>query len=413
MLVEAGSDIIHVSASIYGGYPSTIPPMAEQPGCFISLAEGIKRVVKVPVIAVGKIHDPFLAEETIRQGKADLIAIGRALITDPELPNKIAKGKINEIRKCISCNQGCLDREHNIILPIAQPESNVHLLCLQNANIGQEYMRINRVKHANKVLVIGGGPAGMAAACAATLYGHEVLLYEESQRLGGQLNLAAVPPQKQAFKDIIANFSNELERLGVKTVLGTKVTASLVKNLAPDVILLATGALPIVPQIPGINRDNVISAWDILQGRRETGNKILIIGGGQVGCEVATYLGDKGRQVTVVELLNQFATNMGRVSRWYLLHKLMQARVEMRKNVMVTEIREKDIILETNGKKECLGGFDTVVFAVGSQPRNELEGEIKALVSEVHIIGDALRPRKALEAIYEGTNISRMIGVPK
>jgi NADPH-dependent 2,4-dienoyl-CoA reductase/sulfur reductase-like enzyme len=339
--------------------------------------------------------------------------MGRALIADPDLPNKIAWEKLPEIRKCISCNQGCLDREHNIILPIAQPENNVHLLCLQNPNIGQEYTNINPVKNPKKVMIIGGGPGGMAAARASALHGHEVRLYEEGQKLGGQLSLAAMPPQKQAFKEVIEYLSCGLESLGVKTFLGKKVTASLVKTLSPDVVILATGALPIVPRIPGINHENVVSAWDILQGKKETGNIVLIIGGGQVGCEMASFLIDKGKKVTVVEMFGQFAANMGGVSRWYLLHKLTRAGVEMSKNVMVTEIKGKDIIIETNGKRECLCGFDTIVFAVGSRPRNELDEEIRELVSEMHIVGDALRPRKALEAIYEGTKIAEIIGIKK
>ena len=413
MLEEAGADVIHVSASVYGGYPSTIAPMAEEAGYFIPLAEGIKKAVKVPVIAVGKIHDPFLAEDTIRQGKADLVAMGRALIADPDLPNKIAHGRLTEIRKCISCNQGCLDREHNILLPVAQPESNVHLLCMQNPDIGQEYININPVKNPKKVLIIGGGPGGMAAARAAALQGHDVSLYEEAQKLGGQLNLAAIPPKKQAFKEVIEYLSCQSEELGVKTCLEIKVTPSLVKTLAPDIVILATGALPITPQIPGIYQENVVSAWDILQDKAEAGDKALIIGGGQIGCEVASLLVDKGKKVTIVEMLDQFAGNMGRVSRWYLLHKLTGAGVELLKNVTVTEIKGRDISIEANGNKDCLSGFDTIVFAVGSRPRNELETEIRGLVSEMHIVGDALQPRKALEAIYEGTKIARLFSTTK
>jgi 2,4-dienoyl-CoA reductase-like NADH-dependent reductase (Old Yellow Enzyme family)/thioredoxin reductase len=410
ILESAGADVIHVSASVYGGYPSTIPPMAEKAGCFIPLAEGIKERINIPVITVGKIHDPFLAETTIQQNKADLIAMGRALIADPDLPNKILAGKIDEIRKCICCNQGCLDREHNIILPVAKPESDVHLLCMQNPDLGREFTNIPYNKISKKVMIIGGGPAGMAAAQSAALMGHEVSLYEEHQELGGQLLLAASPPQKVLFKEVIGRLSRELKKLGVKTFLGKRVTADLIREQAPQIVILATGALPIKPKIPGIEQANGFSAWEILQDKTKAGNKVLIIGGGQVGCETASFLADNGRKVTVVELLDQLATNMGRVSRWYLLLKLTQAGVEMLKGVTVKEIKDKEVIIETDGgrQQKVLYGFDTIVFAVGSKPRNELIEEVKGLGTKLYIVGDALKPRKALEAIYEGSRVVEM-----
>jgi len=410
-LESSGVEVLHVSAGVYGSYPSTIPPMAERPGCFIHLAEGIKGKVGIPVIAVGKIHDPRLAEETIRQKRADLIAMGRALIADPQLPNKIASGRTGEIRPCLCCNQGCLYREQDILLPIAKPASDHHILCMQNPAVGQESIKPIGTKPKEKISVIGGGPAGMAAARAAAQLGHEVHLYEEGQELGGQLRLAARPPGKDRFLELIDRLKQDLVDLGVRLHLGTRITGESLEGLRGTTIILASGARPLVPDIPGIRGDKVSSAWDILEGKAGPGRRVLIIGGGQVGCETASFLLGRAERITIVEMLGQFAPQMGAVARWYLLQRLHRAGVQMIKNHRVREIREGEVLIEDSveGGFRRLSGYDTIIYASGSLPRDELRSELQRQGHRFLVIGDALKPRKALEAIYEGTKLVELL----
>lgn len=398
ILVDAGLDLISVSASVYGAYPTIIPPVDIPHGCNVPLAEGVKSVVNVPVITVGRINDPRLGEEILAAGKADLIGMGRALLTDPELPAKAARGEFQEIRKCIACNT-CIDSLD--LGPIR---------CLVNPALGREKeMEIVPVVQKKKVMVIGGGPAGLEAARVAALRGHEVSLYEKEQHLGGQWLLAAAPPYKQEFTELIDYQSHQLAKLKVKVVVGKQVSASLVRELRPDVVIVATGTVPTRPPVPGMEMSKVVSAWDILRGNSGTGSKVLVVGSGSVGLETAHFLVAQGKEVTVIEMLGKLGADMGDTLRWHLLNRLREHRITIAHSTELKQVNEQGVVVHRNGSEEVWTGFDTVVLATGSRSDNELAGELKGMVAELHVIGDALQPRKGTDATREGAEVAGRI----
>jgi NADPH-dependent 2,4-dienoyl-CoA reductase/sulfur reductase-like enzyme len=246
--------------------PSSLPP-----GCLVHLASAIKKVVTIPVITVGRIGDPLLAESILRQGKADLIAMGRALIADPELPKKAKEGRFDEIRPCLAC-RSCFDR----ILQKAR------VTCVVNASLGQERnLPIPPAQKLKKVLVIGGGPAGLEVSRIATQRGHRVVLYEKEDKLGGQLQLASIPLYKQGISSLTKFLVSQITKLGVEVHVGRKVTADIVSKIGPDLVVVATGNIPIIPDIPGVQRTNVSLAIDVLAGKKAVGEIVVIIGGGR------------------------------------------------------------------------------------------------------------------------------------
>ena len=255
LLVEAGADMISISGGAYGSFPGTVPPYGSPPLCFVADAAAVKSVVSVPVVATGGVHDPKVAEEILREGKADLIAMGRPLIADPDLPNKALNGQLKDIRYCISCNH-CLDSTWEL-----------DCSCTINPAFGREKVfEIVPAAKTKRVMVIGGGLAGMEAARVCALRGHQVTLYEENTELGGQWLLAAIPPHKQGYSSTVDYLSGQLEKLGVRIELGKKVTMGIVEAQSPDVAVIATGAVQFVPPIPGVEWAGVVTAWDVLQG---------------------------------------------------------------------------------------------------------------------------------------------------
>jgi NADPH-dependent 2,4-dienoyl-CoA reductase/sulfur reductase-like enzyme len=253
-------------------------------------------------------------------------------------------------------------------------------------------------------LVVGGGPAGMEAATVTALKGHRVILYEKSKKLGGQLNLASTPPHKEELRNVISYFSYQLKKLKVKVVLGKEVNLRTVKRIKPDVIIVATGAVPIIPDIRGVKNKNVVTAWDVLAGKVEVGEKVVIVGGGMVGCETAEYLAEKGRKVTVIEMLPDIAIDMETFSRIFLLERLTQKNVRLMTNTKVKEITKNGVII-VNQREEILEA-DTVVLAVGSKPNTKLLEELEGKFPEVYAVGDCVEPRRCLEAIHEAWNVA-------
>jgi 2,4-dienoyl-CoA reductase-like NADH-dependent reductase (Old Yellow Enzyme family)/thioredoxin reductase len=402
-LEKTGVDALHVSAGVYESTIKKgviIQPMALPRGCLVHLAEGIKKVVRIPVITVGRINNPELAESILREKKADFIAMGRALLADPELPKKAQEGRVDDIRMCTACCQGCIDR-----LFMQQD-----ITCLVNPAVGREKeFALKPAEKAKKVLVIGGGPAGMEAARVAVLRGHKVTLYEKSDKLGGQLILAATPPYKGEFSNLNAYLSTQMEKLDVKVELGKEVTPAMVQELQPDVVIAAVGSQPLIPEgILGIGGDNVVTAWDVLAGKVDTKGTVIVAGGGMVGCETAEFLAEKGKKVNVVEMLPDIAMDVGVTPRVIFIQRLAEHKIEMLTNRKIKEIAKNGVIVEQDGKTQTIEG-DTVVLALGAVPERKLIESLRGKVAELREIGDCVEARKALDAVYEGSRVAREI----
>jgi 2,4-dienoyl-CoA reductase-like NADH-dependent reductase (Old Yellow Enzyme family)/thioredoxin reductase len=397
LLVEAGLDLISISAGANGSYPTVVPGYGTPPACYVPLAEGVKSVVDVPVLGGGCIGDLALAEEVLEARKVDLIGMTRAFVADPEIIQKTLRGKTGDIRKCIHCNT-CI-------------ETSLFgsLSCLVNPEAGREaeFQLMPAVKQ-KVVMVIGGGLAGLEAARIVALRGHLVSLYEEEGRLGGQWLLAAAP-HKQEFNDLTDYLSYQIRKLGVDVRLGRTVTASDVEHLTPDAVVVATGAVPFIPPIPGAEQKWVVTAHDVLRGFARIGNRVLVVGGGGVGLETAEFLQARGKEVTVIERLKRVGNDIGPTVRWNLLHRLKERSIKVFTCTEVNEIGRRGIVVTRNGRKETWEGFDTIVLALGIRSRNEIAAQIKGKVKEVYVVGDAANPRRGVDAMREGAEVGRRI----
>lgn len=402
-LMESGVDVLHVSAGTYGSYPAIVPPSAESQGCFVEMAESIKQVVPVSVITVGRIKTPKLAEKILAENKANFIALGRAQIADPEWCYKSLTGREADINPCIGCNQGCIDHVN----------SGRPITCTVNPWVGREYKLVsNSVQNREKVVVVGGGPAGLNAAWVMAGRGYQVTLVEEQETLGGQLNLAAIPPGKEEFRETIEYLVRKIQTAGVEVILGKRADGSLLRSLNPDKVVLATGARPITPGIKGIETAQAVQAWDVLRQGEVEGQKVAIIGGGAVGIETAEFLSVLGKDVTVIEMLPFWGKGMGPICRWYVKNKLdkKEMNFQILTSTKVIFVDQTGLTLERNGETFKLEGIDRIVFAVGARPVNSLLEDIaNNLKVPVFVVGDAKETRNALEAVSEGVDIGLSI----
>lgn len=398
---KEGADAIDVSSgtAVTNPLPAfpPFPPMSFPRGIFLRYAEEIKKVVKIPVIAVGRI-DPALGNEVLKQGKADLIGMARGLVADPEVPTKIAEESLEDIRPCIAC-MTCLH-----MLFTRRP-----MECLVNTSVGREKeFTVREAKISKRIMVVGGGPGGMEAARVAALRGHRVTLYEKSDRLGGQLNLAIITPHKEEIKGLIDYLITQIEKLGVEIHCGIEVKAPLIEKEMPDELIVATGAIPYIPNIPGVDSKNVFSSWDVLSGEAKVGKKVVIAGGGMVGCETAEFLAEKGHEVTIASQSDMIGKDLEQTVRRYLLKRLENFGVKMLTNAKTMEIKPDQVILGTYGKEWSID-CDNVILAKGASPNRDLVRSIREIFPNLFLIGDALEPRTAKEAIYEGARIAREI----
>ncbi|MCF8084103.1 MAG: FAD-dependent oxidoreductase [Deltaproteobacteria bacterium] len=418
---QAGADAVNVT----GGWHETRVPQltANVPaGAFVYLARGIKEAVNIPVFASNRLGDPQVAERALRSGSCDMICWGRPLIADPDLPRKVQQGRLEEIVPCVACNQGCFDAVF----------SGTPVTCILNPRAGNEdRYPVEKTPHPKQILVAGGGPAGMQFAITAAQRGHFVTLFEQAGRLGGQVNLAAAPPGKGELRKLILSMQSRMALLGVKVVLNTPLTPERVSRERPDMLVVATGARPVSPDVPGADLPHVADAWEVLSEKAwHMGRDVVVVGGNATGCETAHFIAAmdvpdphtftflmlhraedldyatsllraSGRRVTVIDMLPRLAHNVGRTARWSLMKSLRLLNVSLRPDTRLLEIRPDAVLVDTGNGQETLPA-DTVVMAAGVSSVRDLSDAIQELGVEWIEIGDAKHPGKITEAVQEG-----------
>ena len=394
MMEEAGLDMIHVSVGNYLSVDLNIASSYSGHGWFTDWAKQIKDVVKIPVVTVSRINDPFLADEILASGKADFVAMGRASLCDPGLPNKAKEGRFEDIRRCIGCNDGCEG-----VLFEDKP-----FTCVLNPELGHEYEgEIPVAEKPLKVAIAGAGPAGLYAAIAAAKGGHKVTVFEKNDHNGGNFYTAAIPPTKGEITDFLVWQRGQCEKLGVEIRYNTPATGTLIKEGGFDKVIVATGSHPAMPPIPGI-KDNpkVTNAQELLEGRVMPGANCVVIGGGQVGAETAHFLAQLLRNVTILEMLPEIAKDAALAVNWHLKESLEKRKVAIHTSVKVLEIREDGVLYETADGQQVLAPADTVVVATGYRSNEELKQELDAAGIPYTAVGDANRAGKVSAATHEG-----------
>jgi 2,4-dienoyl-CoA reductase-like NADH-dependent reductase (Old Yellow Enzyme family)/thioredoxin reductase len=372
-------------------YPSGTPKAHLLP-----MAARIRETIGLPVIVAGRIRSPAVAREALAAEQTDLIGLGRPFLADPDWVRKIQGGDEEAILLCAACHQGCL----------AQLRKGEGTHCMFNPLTGRESeIKLTKAERPRRVMVIGGGPAGLESAYVAALRGHQVSLYEQEDRLGGQFHLAARAPYKEEFLDVIRYLSLMVERAGVDVRLGTRVTPQMVANMHPEVAVVATGGIPLTIPFPGLNETRWLLASDLLEGtgRVETPSAV-VIGGGLVGLEVADLLASQDRRITVVEMLPEVGGDMDLLARAMLLGRLEKQNVTIHTNTKVTRLT-RDTAFARQNDGEIQFPIETVILAVGVRPNRELVDALEQSGLEMYVIGDAVQPRKALEAIWEGFEV--------
>ena len=381
-LVEDGVDMFHVAqANHTGNMADTIPPMGVQPyGFFVKIAGDIKKAVNVPVSAVGRIVDADMAARVIESGMADMVAMGRPLLADPDWGTKIAAGKACDIRRCISCNKGCTDAIQN----------RQFLSCVLNAENGYENTRsIQPAAQKKKIAVIGGGPAGLEAARVAALRGHDVTLFEKTTSLGGQLNIACVPPRKEEMRRAAQDLIHAVCNAGVHLCMGQTRTAEQLKDAGFEAVINAVGAHSAAPRIPGIDSVNVADAWKVLAGEQQVYGTVAVIGGGMVGCETAEYLAARGCKVSVIEMMDKIAAGESTTILPTLLENYKTYGVEQYPSHKVKEFRMDAVVCENKDGAEVTIPCDYIVLAMGARSNTFDAAALEAAGIPVYSIGDA------------------------
>ncbi|MEW5945923.1 MAG: NAD(P)/FAD-dependent oxidoreductase [bacterium] len=397
LLEDAGVDAIHVSAGNYGAMWWVIQPMMMERGCLVPLAAELRKHVSIPVIAVGRINDPELAESVLREGKADLIAMGRALIADPDLPNKFKDGRRDEIRMCAACNV-CADEFFS---------SGV--TCMQNAEAGRETERwIEPAAKRKNVVIMGGGPAGMEAARVCAIRGHDVTLVEKTGRLGGALNLAVIPPGKGELENLIRYYCAVLPKLGVKIEPGKAPTADDVRRRNPDVVIIATGGRPVIPEAAGA-REKIVTAEEVLSGKAPAGARAAVFGGSALGCEVALFLAEAGREVTLIARRDKWGRNLSpSVRAGYYAPGFKRHNVNILTNAGLEEVTEEGVYIRMNGERQFVKA-DSVVLAAGFEPDGRIYESLKDAAPEVYAIGDCRKAGTIRDAVHEAYDLCRRL----
>lgn len=400
-LVACGVDAVQVSAGNDATPEWICQPMFMEKACLADSAAEIRKALKVPVMAVGRINSPVIANEIIAQGKADLVCIGRGLLADPKMPIKAREGRIEDIRTCIACNT-CMES----IFRKGRVE------CLVNPTLGREQeMVLTPADAPKKVMVVGGGPGGLDVAWVAARRGHEVHLYERRESLGGQLSLGAVTSYKRELLSLISYQKRQAEKYGVHFHLGLHVTPEIVAEFNPDVLVLATGSVPDYPPVPGMESSPIVRSISevLMEPPPLPGASSVVIGGGATGCELALHLSENGCPVTIIEKLTRIGPRIESVTRKMILGKLAEQGVVLMTGFEVSGIRENGVVALNRDSGEHFIEAGQVVVVTGMRPDNALHEGVRSLGIPTYLIGDCLEPRSAKAAIYEGAMIGRKI----
>ena len=411
-LESCGLDAIHVSRAVHIKDEFMWAPTVIHGGFSASEVEEIKRAVNIPVITVGRYTEPQFAELMVKEGRADLVAFGRQSLADPAMPKKALEERLEDMTPCIACLQGC----------VANMYAGNPVCCLTNPFLGHEAEPIEKTENPKKVMVIGGGVAGLCAAFIAKEKGHEVTLYEAGDVLGGNMRLAAYPPGKGDITGMIRSYIVKCEKAGVNIKMNTKVTAQMLKEDTPDAVILATGSETLVlPFIKGIHNPDIVYGVDCLEGTRPVGHKVLVVGGGMVGAETADFLAEQGHEVSVIEMRDAIGPDVIHEHRIFLMEAFEKYGIEQITSAAVSEIFSDGVSYKNAADKSDetiyeARGFDTVVLSMGFSSRYthrdgqnvvyDFADELKDIVPEVHVVGDAVRARRALDATKEAYDVA-------
>jgi 2,4-dienoyl-CoA reductase (NADPH2) len=427
-LVEAGVDALCIKGSWHEARVPQLTPNVPR-GMYAYLARNVKEKVDVPVIASHRINDPATARELIGEGYCDMVAMARSLIADPYLPEKARTGREKEIVHCIACAQGCFDNLFRL----------QHVECLCNPRAGHEEETLSeKAATPKKVMVIGGGAAGMSAALAANEKGHDVTLYEKGMRLGGQLHLASAPAGREEFLELAKDLATQVEITDIRLVMNTVVDEALIDAEKPDHIIVATGAEPLTPPIKGVDGANVVQAWDVLEDKAHTGNKVVIIGGGAVGVETALFLAEKGtlsgdavkflllnrgespetlrelaskgsKEVLLIEMMDKVGKDIGKSTKWGMLQEIARSRITVRPGTRALEITGEGVTVQFGEETEIVAA-DTVVLASGAVSVNPFAEMLEKKGIPFASVGDAKGIALAFDAVHQGFAAGRAVG---
>jgi len=403
MLEKAGFDSLHVDAGCYESWYWPHPPSYQKHGCMVELAAAVKKVVKIPVIAVGKLDEPRLAEKVIAEGKADMVAIGKGLLADPHWVRKVEQGRLEHIRPCIGCHDGCMGR-----LVAGKPIS-----CTVNPSCGRERSYgLEPAQQSKKVIVVGGGIAGMEAARVSAIRGHKVVLYEKSDRLGGHVAEASVMPFKVAEGRLLSWYETEMSKLQVDIQMNMEVDATFLSGKKPDAVIVATGSKPAGLHLPGANEERVATAIDLLSGEKQAGERVIVVGGGRVGCETALWLAQQGKRVTILEKLGDLMAAglpIPRMNRLMLIDLIRFHQVDVLTRASILKITEEGAVISdgSSDRKEIMA--ETIAIAVGLQPELGLYRSLWGRIPDVYVVGDARKVRNIMGAVWDAYEVARAI----
>ena len=414
MLVKAGLDWLNVSTGTYASPSSAIEPMYYPLNSFVYCAAAIKQVVDVPVFARGRIQDPIQAEQIIANGQADGVSMVRAIVADPEFANKAREGRLDEICKCLACNEGCWGNLARTRLMIPGFGG---MSCTMNPAVGLEgqpgWGELMPAAVKKRVMIIGGGPAGLETARVAALRGHAVSLYDKGPELGGQTLIAAKAPGRDGYLDLPRYYTFQMKMLNVDVHLDTEVTPDMVIEQDPDAVVVATGSVPFIPDIPGIDGNNVVNVWQVLNEEVEVGDNVVIIGDDEdiQSMSTADFLAERGKKVEILTWGRFCGSKLEPMTFHTIYQRVLGKGVVLTPHTRVKEISGKTVVTFNyyTDEERRIEDVDTVVIACGGVENNKLYYTLKDKVKEIHLVGDALGIRRIHHATTDGATVARAL----